>query len=708
MKSDRQLLLEYAQDRSQAAFAELVGRHANWVYAVARRRVGDDQMAQDVAQAVFIVLARKAEQVLAGRAIMRLSAWLYQVARLTSSQAIRSAERRRRYERAAAEEAVRHESDNARDESVDWEMILPMVDASLAKLSATDREAVLLRFYRQQAFVDVARSLGISEDAARKRVGRALERLRGMLRRHGRTSLASVTLATGLSLHAAPASPAAAAVVASVATTSAAPTLLAKGALHVIAWKHAAAAVAAVVILSAGIGGAILVAQAVGPAPASNQAQAKTVQAVIVDAAPVPPAKIDPIAQQRMNDVYKSFLALQSASWQMDYQQPENPPHFWGTWRKATVVFRRPNFAVIRSSDKRGEFWAMSDGKELAWIKAQFVFAGGTGFEVPDPKIKEYYRMPAPPGDDAIKLAMEDGDSDGFDSLRWMCGGVDPIELETRNASTLISLAQGPAGQFDGVATEAVVMTLHREHPDPKYKGQFVMTFEIGRDDHFIRRMTQVWTRDDGAMPPYVRVATYTNVQLNVDVPDAVFAIAPPAGLKPETPKWGYDLKLAVGTVPPPIETVDIDGHQISLADYRGKVLLLKFVSPVTGASENPPARGPKAVQEPSKLPELFAKYHEAGLEVLTIAANDVVDKRYNEARLKQIAQKEQIPWRVAYDAGRRVFSSYGIDHQLLLLIGRDGTIRIVNDGPNDTLFEPRLEKILAEPGSASTQPAAP
>jgi hypothetical protein len=77
-------------------------------------------------------------------------------------------------------------------------------------------------------------------------------------------------------------------------------------------------------------------------------------------------------------------------------------------------------------------------------------------------------------------------------------------------------------------------------------------------------------------------------------------------------------------------------------------------------------------------------------------------DRHYDEARLKQISQDAQIAWRVVYDAGRRVFGGYDIDRELFLVIGRDGTIRIVDDGPNSALFETRLRKALAEPTTQS------
>jgi RNA polymerase sigma factor (sigma-70 family) len=692
MTPDLDLLRDYVDNRAESAFAELVNRHANWVHAIARRKVRDDQLALDVSQAVFIVLSRKAPQLLAKRWNMRLTGWLYHVVRLTAANALRELSRRRRYEQEAAAQRA---TETQADDSIDWESLLPMVDASLADLGASDREAVLLRFYRQQSFTDVAQALGISEDAARKRVARALDRLRGLLRRRGQTSLASAALAAGLLAGAAPSSAAAIMIGAVGSTTS---SLLAKGVMHALAWKQAAVAASVAIVVAVVGGGSALMLKADGATPkvqTPNPQLLLTAQP-IAEVAPAAASQpvIDPVAQKHMDDVYTAFLSLKSASWKMDYQQPEEPWHFWGPKREATVAFKRPNLCVVHSKDIRGEFWSMSDGREMAWLKTAFQSQPGRGgWSVPDPKARTYFRMSAPPGDDAVKRVMEEGASDGYDFLRWMCARVTPMELDTANRERLVSLVQGPAGELDGVATDCVVATYRREYPDAKYDGTFVMTYEIGRDDHFVRRMTQTFTRTDGQAPPRTTVGTYTQVRLNTDLPDEMFALAPPAGLAPETPRWGYNPKVvAVGAVPPPIETVDLAGQKISLNDLRGKVVLINFVSPVSELQ--PPERSPRVRVEPSALPGLYQKYHEQGLEILTIGTNRPKEKGYREEELKRIAESLELPWRVAYDAGRLVADAYGIDRSTTLVIGRDGKIVMLDD---EALLEVRLQRALAE-----------
>ena len=155
---DRALLRSYAQHRDQAAFAELVRRHADLVYSAARRQVGDHHRAQEVTQSVFIALARKAGAV-AEHPV--LAAWLFQSTRLSSAK-LRETERRRVFrEDGAARErngdggvaAVAADGGNAASMSTglgEWERIAPCLDEALARLRETDRAAVVLRFFQQR------------------------------------------------------------------------------------------------------------------------------------------------------------------------------------------------------------------------------------------------------------------------------------------------------------------------------------------------------------------------------------------------------------------------------------------------------------------------------------------------------------------------------------------------------------------------------
>jgi RNA polymerase sigma factor (sigma-70 family) len=180
---DVELLRRYAAERDDGAFAELVRRRVNLVYSVALRQCGGDaHLAADVAQRVFADLARKAAG-LSARPV--LSGWLYRSARFAASDVVRS-ERRRRVREAEAQTMNEITSEPARD--AEWEQLRPVLDEVLSELGEADRDAVMLRFFEGRAFRDVGTALQLSEDAARMRVERALEKLRGTLARRGVTS----------------------------------------------------------------------------------------------------------------------------------------------------------------------------------------------------------------------------------------------------------------------------------------------------------------------------------------------------------------------------------------------------------------------------------------------------------------------------------------------------------------------------------------
>ena len=181
--TDLELLKQYGEGQSQEAFAELVGRHLEWVYGAAARRVHDRELAEDVAQGVFLALARRARAKSLGRE-QALSPWLLRVTRCAAISALRAVSRRQRHEQKAA--AMRPES-TTRDSEAQWEEVAPLLDDQVLRLGKNDQQAILLRFYERKSLAEVGNALGISEEAARKRVDRAVEKLRGMLGKKGIT-----------------------------------------------------------------------------------------------------------------------------------------------------------------------------------------------------------------------------------------------------------------------------------------------------------------------------------------------------------------------------------------------------------------------------------------------------------------------------------------------------------------------------------------
>ena len=180
MINDKQLLQQYAQERSESAFGELVARHLDYVYSDALRVVnGDAPLAQDVTQTVFFDLARQAGKLSCDVA---LAGWLHRHTCYTAAKAVRTERRRQSREHTAME--MRALDDNTRPE---WELVAPYLDESLNELDPKDRDALVLRYLRKQNLRAVGATLGISEDAAQKRVDRALEKLHILLKHRGAT-----------------------------------------------------------------------------------------------------------------------------------------------------------------------------------------------------------------------------------------------------------------------------------------------------------------------------------------------------------------------------------------------------------------------------------------------------------------------------------------------------------------------------------------
>ncbi len=215
--SDQQLLRDYTGTRSEAAFAELVRRHVDLVYSAAVRMVCDAHLAEDVTQGAFVALAQNAGQLTDRPA---LSGWLHRTAQNIASKTVRSDVRRRvrEQEAAAMNELLATESDAS------WEHIAPHLDAALGELSEPDRDAVLLRYFEGKSAGEMAQVLGISDEAAQKRVSRAVERLRECITKRG-VAVGASGLVAVISANAVQAAPSGLAVMISTSSAFAATAL---------------------------------------------------------------------------------------------------------------------------------------------------------------------------------------------------------------------------------------------------------------------------------------------------------------------------------------------------------------------------------------------------------------------------------------------------------------------------------------------------
>jgi uncharacterized protein (TIGR03435 family) len=249
---DLALLRDYAENHSETAFAELVSRYVDFVHSAALRQVRDPVLAEEITQAVFIILAQKAGRI-SDKTI--LCGWLFKTTRFAAIAQTRSQMKRHQRE---LEAQMQSEFQSAAPDPF-WEEMSPLLDAAIATLGEKDRQAILLRFFENRSLAEVGNQLGIGEDTARKRVSRALEKLHRYFNKRGVSSTTAI-LAGAMSANSVQAAPVAlaksvtAVALAKGAAASASTLTLIKGALKIMAWTKAKTIIvaSAVVLLTVG------------------------------------------------------------------------------------------------------------------------------------------------------------------------------------------------------------------------------------------------------------------------------------------------------------------------------------------------------------------------------------------------------------------------------------------------------------------------
>jgi len=234
MTDDMELVREYVRHRSESAFATLVSRYVNLVYSVALRQVGDPHLAEEITQASFIILARKAAA-LNQKTI--LSAWLCRTAQYAAADALKAQRRRLNREQ---EIHMVNPLNETEPETAVWTEIAPLLDTAMRQLGQKDHSAIVLRFFEGKDLKQVGAALGVSQNAAKTRVSRALEKLRKFFAKRGMT-LSAAALAGAVATNSVQAAPIGLATSVTVAaikgTTVTTSTLtLIKTTLKIMAW----------------------------------------------------------------------------------------------------------------------------------------------------------------------------------------------------------------------------------------------------------------------------------------------------------------------------------------------------------------------------------------------------------------------------------------------------------------------------------------
>ncbi|MEA2733928.1 MAG: hypothetical protein QOE14_379 [Humisphaera sp.] len=397
------LLWRYAHERDESAFATLVRRHVDLVYSSAARRVGDRHLAEDVTQAVFVILAKKAKSIRTGP----LSAWLLSTVRYAAANALKMETSRRRHEQAAAATPLQWGrgagacSSNPTDVLV-WQEVAQQLDDAVLKLPALDRQAVLLRYFEDRAIAEIAAELNVSEGAAKQRLSRAVEKLRDRLSRRGVALMGAIdgtSLAALLASHAVRSAPPGLVSAACAAATGGAAAIgaagagisIAKGAMTMMAWaktKLVAAAVIGVVVIG-GTGSVIAVksataaekpatptALAAAPAPAdapkaaepaaddqSDKPSLASAPAVVVKTIPQGgSALVDP-ATTEIRVTYSKNMKDGSWSWstwgEENYPKTTGKPKYMDDKRTCVLPVKlEPNkfYAIWLNSENFGNF----------------------------------------------------------------------------------------------------------------------------------------------------------------------------------------------------------------------------------------------------------------------------------------------------------------------------------------------------------------
>jgi RNA polymerase sigma factor (sigma-70 family) len=418
-------LLNQHRNGSDSAFTDLVRRHLGWVYGLARRRLRDSHQADDVAQAVFILLHSKAPHFAGDGSLI---AWLHKTAWYVTETAARGEQRRRVRETEAAK--IRPSVDSL--EPKEWQELAPLLDRLIDELSKSDREIILLRYYRELSIEELAAQIQTTPGAARKRVERAVEKLRVLAAKSGQT-LSEATLSAGLAAFVKLAPPSGLLSTATVAAGApqgsalAAPSIrLVKGALTMMTvtkLKIVGVCAFAIVLAGATIGGATWM--IAGGQTAQDVAQSPaTAPSPDADNTPQPPPpQLPPPSPYAADSSIPKLAPYSSLRWRGDIPEAEVN----GTWYELVSVQGVPVSHVInfqQSHDPNG--WRKHFGEDLVEVMSNMNYGLGTTVDLQvrtfdqDKKLLTLSNLPMTEQNRwSLMVVPAPGQTGLFSAIRW-------------------------------------------------------------------------------------------------------------------------------------------------------------------------------------------------------------------------------------------------------------------------------------------------